>query len=777
MDDSNKVNELEKLLRQAREQAAELEILRQKEQQRAERAELHEKEANKRAEGERRRANKAAQRAEASEEQIRPTTLNEYLEACHNLVYSRLSVEQDTKLTTRGSITNPRNKLCPTNLKPWSDHIDQQRTILASSTTLFQCHRISRKPIASEKGLEFFLHNSVEDPVRTIIEQLKKVRRVTREFALGDGIIFENHPSALSDVAEEVVQELSTATPPRTPSPGPDLNQLRPDQICIYRSEDDHSAPPRRMIYVCEYKAPHKLTVNHIRAGLHTMNIYKDVVNRKTIPHSSDPGGRFKYNAERLTAAAITQTYHYMIEGGLEYGLLTTGEATVFLKIDWEDPGTLYYHLAEPSYEVSAHPADLHTCTAVGQYLAFSLMALGSPGLRVSHGQEERRAAVENLQTWAEDFESTLRSIPENERALPSGSTGYEPTSYSTISRSPRILRNRRQPSRGDRPPSEPSRGQSDPESSDEESTFRMPETPSPNERRSNAVQEPRRSQRTLAQRPRGGGGNQPERERRYCTQKCLLGLVENNRLDRNCPNVALHATKNSSTHHPVTHTQWLQLLNDQLKQSLDDGITPLGLGGARGVLFKVTLLAYGYTFVSKGTIEVFVKYLEYEAAVYERLRPVQGRSVPVFLGAIDLRSMKKIYYYDHRVYIIHMTFLSWAGYDIDSPEVMKGGKEPLEEKAIRSLQSIHREGVVHRDMRVENMLFNPETDSVVIIDFERAVLLEPPRRALAPYVPNKRRRLGETLDAKTRADTSTKRTKMQRGFAEDIAMAWVAFI
>lgn len=55
-------------------------------------------------------------------------------------------------------------------------------------------------------------------------------------------------------------------------------------------------------------------------------------------------------------ASAIAQTYHYMIEGGLEHGLLTTGEAIVFLKIDWEEPETLYYHLAEPGPKVSVQP-------------------------------------------------------------------------------------------------------------------------------------------------------------------------------------------------------------------------------------------------------------------------------------------------------------------------------------------------------------------------------------------------------------------------------------
>ncbi|KAH9437200.1 hypothetical protein MCOR02_000856 [Pyricularia oryzae] len=175
----------------------------------------------------------------------------------------------------------------------------------------------------NEKTLESFLHNSVEDPVKTIIDQLKQVEGVRSAFDLGNGIIFENHPHAISDLSEEVVYRDTPSTPPATPNHSLDLNRLRPDQICVYRSNNAGSET-RTMIYISEYKPPHKLTAPHLRLGLRPMNIYKEVVNRKTIPTSIDPDGRFQYHAERLTAAAITQTYHYMIEGGLEYGLLTT---------------------------------------------------------------------------------------------------------------------------------------------------------------------------------------------------------------------------------------------------------------------------------------------------------------------------------------------------------------------------------------------------------------------------------------------------------------------
>ena len=60
-----------------------------------------------------------------------------------------------------------------------------------------------------------------------------------------------------------------------------------------------------------------------------------------------------------------------------------------------------------------------------------------------------------------------------------------------------------------------------------------------------------------------------------------------------------------------------LPVLAKQLKRSLDEGMVRLGKEGSRGVLFQLTLLKYGYTFVSKGTVAAFIEDLEHEAAVY----------------------------------------------------------------------------------------------------------------------------------------------------------------
>ncbi|KAI6267933.1 hypothetical protein MCOR27_010383 [Pyricularia oryzae] len=795
----------EKERQEERQRAEKAEKERQEERQRAEKAEKERQEERQRAEAAEKERQEERQRVEALEQQTQPTKLDEYIAACHSLVFSNLNIERNRELTSKGSITNPRNKWCPTHIQPWSDFIQQQRITFGTIYDTFPADRrvfenraflsglgkrISLRSISDEKTLESFLHNSVEDPVKTIIDQLKQVEGVRSAFDLGNGIIFENHPHAISDLSEEVVYRDTPSTPPATPNHSLDLNRLRPDQICVYRSNNAGSET-RTMIYISEYKPPHKLTAPHLRLGLRPMNIYKEVVNRKTIPTSIDPDGRFQYHAERLTAAAITQTYHYMIEGGLEYGLLTTGEAIVFLKIDWSEPETLLYHLAEPDAEVLAHPSHFHLCTAVGQYLAFSLMALGLQGERRLRGQDERHQATEKLKTWVEDFETTLRSIPVDERHAPNSSPAYQPKTYQSVDRSPYPLRKRRPRQVGDEPNKEEVHREPA-ESSDDESARYLPETPSPTERRirqrGRGDQGARRSERILARRPRDGdGGGSNEQDRPYCTQKCLLGLVKGGYLDVRCPNMALHNRQSNSPcdhdrgpissciRHPINHAQFLEILFEQLKRSLDDGITPLVHGGARGVLFKVSLLKFGYTFVSKGTVQAFVKDLEHEATVYKRLQPVQGIYVPVFLGNIDLRLMNRVYYYDHRVYIIHMTFLSWGGYEFDATGVVSGEGQ-FKGKAMQSLRAIHQLGIAHKDVRGANMLFNEEVNGVMMIDFERALLLEPPRPPLVQLVPNKRGWRPDTAESIKSVGKSGDRGEASRIFSDEIGLMKIVF-
>ena len=132
---------------------------------------------------------------------------------------------------------------------------------------------------------------------------------------------------------------------------------------------------------VVEYKPSRKLSVFNLRAGLLQADkgflyILEDVINRITIP--TDPGDKFVYHSEWLTAAALTQTHAYMIENGLEYGKVVTGEADVSLQLKEDEPHTLYYHLAEPNIEAEAQDeADILLCRTA-----------------VSHGKASKHARI-----------------------------------------------------------------------------------------------------------------------------------------------------------------------------------------------------------------------------------------------------------------------------------------------------------------------------------------------------------------------------------------------
>ncbi|XXG96952.1 hypothetical protein Hte_003243 [Hypoxylon texense] len=718
---------------------------------------------------------KIKQERDEEREKSRKTTLEEYIAAIHNNVFSRFTVQSDPDFQSKGSIPAPTNKVCPTRLEPWSDFISKQRDALtqlhntiSTNDQVYESrlglaaigNMAGSRPIADEKSLESFVHSSVEYPVTIIINKLKDAQGVRDIFNLGGGIDFENHEHALSDTNPEVVaqaQSLEAAARNQPPQPlqTPSSARLRPDRICVYRSGQD--SMNRSILYICEYKPPHKLTRLQLQFALRSMNVIETVVNRRTTPTEQVPEARFQYFADKLTASALTQTYNYMIQCGLEYSLLTTGEAIVFLKIDWQRPSTLYFHLADPSDEVRVHGRDGYYCTAVSQYLAFSLMVFGPPGAGTPiHTQEERLRAKDAAGHWCVDFTDTHRSIPTDDPASPPriwSTTAYHPSIDKAVPRSPHLLRpsTLRQRPPQDVPDRHPPRNDTQDGSSECEE---CPYTPSPQVRslRSDAShgasQRTRGSKRNPPSRPQTGGRENGD----YCTQRCLLGLVNGTPLDERCPNAALHRRVEAGKHHPISHAEFVRLTYDQLETSLDDGVVPLYLEGARGVLFRITLLAYGYTFVGKGTIEVFIPTLQHEEAMYKHLEQNQGLDIPVYLGSVDLRSMNKIYYYDFRVYIVYIVLMSWGGVAIDSSVDM--------DKVRGCLRAIHNNGVAHRDVRRWNVLSDPRTDRVMVVDFERASLAE-----LAQAVPNERPRDGSTHRPKSR-DRAVVQHHM---FAEDI--------
>lgn len=121
------------------------------------------------------------------------------------------------------------------------------------------------------------------------------------------------------------------------------------------------------------------------------------------------------------------------------------------------------------------------------------------------------------------------------------------------------------------------------------------------------------------------------------------------------------------------------------------------------------------------------------------------------------------------------MTFLSWGGHSLDGLILSDGRKRQLEAKVLRALHTLHQEAVVHEDVRSANMLLNPETQEVMLIDFERALLPDPPRRPLGQLVPNKRAWNQETAD-KQKGAHDIGIYRLGRRLANDRAMVRIAF-
>ncbi|KAG9228078.1 hypothetical protein BJ875DRAFT_390182, partial [Amylocarpus encephaloides] len=210
-------------------------------------------------------------------------------------------------------------------------------------------------------------------------------------------------------------------------------------------------------------------------------------------------------------------------------------------------------------------------------------------------------------------------------------------------------------------------------------------------------------------------------RHRQYCTQACLLGLVRKHSLDDACPNINAHRTYGVGNHHALGRKSLAKHMLRQLAENPDNGCKPLGKQGARGALFRLTLERYGYTFVAKGTVTAFEVKLKHEGLVYRHLDEVQGDLIPVYLGNISLLCP---YFLDFGVRIVHMLLMSWAGEQARTDLMIAMGRD-LTAETTRAVAKLLNYRVEHRDVRPPNVLWNPETKNVMLVDFERSAILK----------------------------------------------------
>lgn len=116
-------------------------------------------------------------------------------------------------------------------------------------------------------------------------------------------------------------------------------------------------------LFSLKNRAPHKFTLPHLRSRLRGPWVYLIMLSAEPRNRTRRTQRLLRYYADRLVAAAIWQTFHYMIENDLGYSLLTTGEAIVFLKISWGTPAVLNDHHAVPGEEARDHQDNFRYCS------------------------------------------------------------------------------------------------------------------------------------------------------------------------------------------------------------------------------------------------------------------------------------------------------------------------------------------------------------------------------------------------------------------------------
>ena len=129
----------------------------------------------------------------------------------------------------------------------------------------------------------------------------------------------------------------------------PMRTDFRPNRFCFISNRDDEK---RVLKTVIEQKAPFKLSeviFQKAEDKLPELDIYNDIVHNPFL--ATDEAEHQAEQCRDLIAAAFVQEFTYMLEGGLIYGCLETGQVSVFFKLDEdeEEKFVLFYHIAIPS--------------------------------------------------------------------------------------------------------------------------------------------------------------------------------------------------------------------------------------------------------------------------------------------------------------------------------------------------------------------------------------------------------------------------------------------
>ncbi|CAG7992562.1 hypothetical protein DTO013E5_10040 [Penicillium roqueforti] len=726
---------------------AELRRQLEKERQAREGAERREEEERLAREEAERREEEERRAREETERELQPNNLFRLLDRCHDSLSQAIRVETDATLTTQGNATDPVNRLYPKRIVPWPDFPQLQeqvwskfdRTAAFTSRLLFPSDtqidyvatNIQNNPIYSETSLRNFERDTVDNFVEKIVNTLRDDDALCHEFGIQGRVTFYDRANPSENLLENSLGQMSlqdTQTPQRPANTrrgrgrgkarGAAQRQKdgtsrkrnrRADQFCVHTVADERQIP----VHAVEFKAPHKVTIPELVAGLHHIDLARDVIDQE--------GDTFEFYATCLVAAVVTQIFSYMIDSGVQYGYICTGEAFVFLHIPEDDPTVVQYFMCIPNQDVQADDELRLHRTAIGQVLAFTLQALAAE----APSQEWHDAAHDKLKTWEVEYLDVLRKIPETLRKDPRASN-YRPSHWKLEPKT----HNTRSRARCKPDMSTPKHSSTEGSGSDEEShspSIAAAARSRSSRGRGNNRQSTKESESTRAGKQTSRKDGQSTRP--YCTIACIRGIVNREPLDKECPNWKLHGGQR----HSIRPQEFTRRLHRQFARNRNHGFEQLHVCGRTGNLVKATLLSHGYTVVIKATTMEKQHRLQAEANNYRHLRSLQGNQIPVCLGTFTPR----VSYWYHGELMAQMMILSWAGKRLQHV-INDENSRFFHQERDKALTVLRSHGVVHGDSEWRNMLWDDLGVRLFVIDLEEVKWLKRPR-ALEPTSGNMR--------------------------------------
>ncbi|KAG6048996.1 hypothetical protein E4U33_000916, partial [Claviceps sp. LM78 group G4] len=377
------------------------------------------------------------------------TVIREYIRLYQTVFYDSMLIESSRSRRVQGKLTQIKGKYHPRKLEKLRGFREELQKIFDEACGLFPPeHRVfdsedymrrtleeRARPIGHESTMAIFLLDHIEIPINQILTRLKAVDEDCIFFATDVRILFElepqeicEHMSGLSVVSPQPDINIEIEPAEVSPAMSPhrtDLGYFKPDKMCLRARAllfQDSTHDIRAVLYVCEYKKPFLLEPHEVREAMRFLAPHFD--------QAIGTGGRRK--ARRKVQRIIIQLYHCMMKGYAEFGILNTGRVIIFCRVDWKNPGTLHYHVADLFSEVAAaDDADKAFSGAIGQCLAFTLLALRQSD---QTGQESRQTIVETLPIWVGGSSNAPPSPNTSPSSAPAGSSSSGAPAGSTPS-------------------------------------------------------------------------------------------------------------------------------------------------------------------------------------------------------------------------------------------------------------------------------------------------------------------------------------------------------